>query len=128
MNGSPTSLDPRGLGPATLSSLVSGAAAATVFALFGWLCFDMIRQGIGVIDWQFLVSEPSDGGRAGGIGPVLLSTLWILAVCIVSTVPLGLLTAIYLAELTSRRDLIGRLTRRSLGQERLRLRWCQALQ
>ncbi len=106
--------DPRGLGPAHPSSAVSVGAAAAVLAVFAWLCFDMVRQGVGVVDWQFLVHEPSDAGRAGGIAPILVSTLWILAVCLAATVPLGLLTSIYLAELTPRDDVVGRITRRSL--------------
>jgi len=55
-----------------------------------------------------------DAGRAGGIGPILISTLLILAVCLASCVPLGVGAAILLAEFTSADRVFGRFVRRSL--------------
>ncbi|MEN8261198.1 MAG: phosphate ABC transporter permease PstA, partial [Pseudomonadota bacterium] len=55
-----------------------------------------------------------DAGRAGGIGPILVSTLLILGVAIASAVPISLATSVLLAEFISPDSHFGRLTRLSL--------------
>lgn len=52
-------------------------------------------QGLGL---AFLLEDPRAAGRAGGIAPLLLSTGWILAVCLAVAVPVGLGCALYLSE------------------------------
>ncbi len=75
---------------------------------------DLLRQGIGQLSWSFLTTAPSDAGRAGGIAPILVSTVLILVVAMVVAVPIGVGCAAYLAELTRRDSLLGRAVRRSL--------------
>jgi phosphate transport system permease protein len=77
---------------------LSWAMALAVVGLFGWMIFHIAAAGLDAIDLTFLTSAPSDAGRAGGIAPILVSTLLILCVCLVVAVPLGLTTAVYLAE------------------------------
>lgn len=97
---------------AVLGFAVWGSAVA-VTATFAWLLIDVVWQGVGSLSWSFLVAEPSDAGRAGGIGPILVSTLLILTVCMAISVPIGLAVAALLADLdgTTR---FARLVRRSL--------------
>jgi len=85
-----------------------------VTGVFVWLLGDIIWHGIGQISWRFLTEAPRNAGRAGGIGPIIVSTLLILAVCIAVAMPLGVGTAVLLAEFTSSDNLFGRLVRRSL--------------
>jgi phosphate transport system permease protein len=66
------------------------------------------------VSWRFLVEAPADAGRAGGIGPILVSTGLILAVCLAASVPIGAATAILLAEFSRGTGWIGRVVRRSL--------------
>ena len=87
------------------------AAAASVVAVFGLLLFDLLVQGLGKLSWSFLVDEPSNVGRDGGIGPILVSTLLILSVGLFTAVPLGIGTAIWLAEFTRRGQRASRLVR-----------------
>ncbi len=89
-------------------------AAAAVTAVFLWILGDLVRHGAGRLSWSFLLEAPSSAGRAGGIGPILVSTAWILAVCLAVSLPLGLGTAVLLAEIASPGDAFGRLVRRSL--------------
>ncbi len=98
-------------------------AAAVVTAVFLWILGDLVRHGAGQLSWKFLVDPPASAGRAGGIGPILVSTVWILAVCLAVSLPLGFGTAVLLAEVASsdqaaRWPTIGRtfsrLVRRSL--------------
>jgi phosphate transport system permease protein len=88
--------------------------AAGVVAVFGWIVFDLVRHGIGQLSWHFLTSSPTDAGRGGGIGPILVATLLILGVCLVVAVPIGVGCAAYLAELSRRDDPFSRAVRRSL--------------
>ncbi|MCP3961239.1 MAG: phosphate ABC transporter permease PstA [bacterium] len=97
-----------------LVAAVVWLAATVVTAVFLWILADLLRHGAGQISWTFLTAAPASAGRAGGIGPILVSTAWILAVCLAVALPLGLGTAVLLAELTSAEDAFGRLVRRSL--------------
>src|SRR5204863_2603482 len=59
-------------------------------------------------------SPPRNAGRDGGIAPMLVSTGLILSVCFAVSLPIGLGTAILLAEFTTSQNLFGRIVRRSL--------------
>ncbi|AJE21521.1 phosphate ABC transporter permease PstA [Azotobacter chroococcum] len=62
------------------------------------LAVTVFAEGVGVLDWAFLNGEPAQAGRSGGIGPIILSTAWVLAICLGLVVPLGLGTALFLVE------------------------------
>lgn len=95
-------------------ALLVHGAALTVTALFCWLLGDLAWHGLAQIDWAFLTSPPRDAGRAGGIGPILVSTGLILAVCLAVSVPLGVGTALFLSEYTTAESPFGRAVGRSL--------------
>ena len=90
------------------------SCAGLVSAAFLWLVGDLVVHGAGALSWEFLTAAPGDAGRSGGLGPILVSTLLIVGVCVVFMLPLGFGTAVFLAEFTSRRSLLGRFVRRSL--------------
>jgi phosphate transport system permease protein len=94
-------------------ALVWGAAAL-VTATFCWLLGDIVWHGLSHVSWTFLTATPENAGRRGGIGPILVSTTLILGVCLAVSLPLGIGTAVLLAEFTSDQNLFGRMTRRSL--------------
>ncbi len=98
----------------TVATVVVWLIALIVTAVFVWILGDIIWHGIGQISWSFLTEPPRNAGREGGIGPIIVSTLLILGVCIAVAMPLGVGTAILLAEFTSSDNLFGRLVRRSL--------------
>jgi phosphate transport system permease protein len=58
----------------------------------------LIYKGGGIISIDFLFTDPTDGMTAGGIFPALLGTIWIVAVALLASVPLGVAAAIYLNE------------------------------
>ncbi len=97
-----------------LASTLVWIAAALVTATFCWLLGDILWHGLSHISWTFLTAPPQNAGREGGIGPILVSTALILGVCLGVSVPIGVGTAILLAEFTTDANLFGRLTRRSL--------------
>jgi len=89
-------------------------AVSSIAGVFVWILGDLLANGASQVSWAFLVDAPRSAGRAGGIAPILISTLLILTVCLVVSVPLGTGAAVLLAEFTSPRDAFGRLVRRSL--------------
>ncbi len=97
-----------------LAAVIVWMTAAAVSAVFLWLLSDLVRHGAGQLSWAFLVDPPSNAGRAGGIGPIVQSTAWILMIALGVALPIGLGTAVLLAENTSSETLSGRLVRRSL--------------
>lgn len=95
-------------------TLVVWGAAALVAATFSWILGDIFRHGLPNLSWAFLTTAPENAGRAGGIAPILVSTLLILGVCLAVSLPIGVGTAMLLSEFTSEASVFGRLVRRSL--------------
>ena len=58
----------------------------------------LIYKGGPVISIDFLFTYPVDGMTAGGIFPALLGTVWLVAVALLFSVPLGIAAALYLSE------------------------------
>jgi len=97
-----------------LMTITVWLAVALVASVFFWLLTDMTMHGIAKLNWSFLVDAPENAGRDGGIGPILVSTLLILGVALLATIPLGLGTAVYLSEYTHRGNTLARSIRMSL--------------
>ena len=97
-----------------LPTVVVWFSAFIVSAVFFWILGSIIWHGVGQISWAFLTAPPQNAGRSGGIGPILVSTALILAVCIAVALPIGLGAAIMLSEFTTIESNFGRLVRRSL--------------
>jgi phosphate transport system permease protein len=58
----------------------------------------LIMKGSSVVSIDFLFTSPTDGMTAGGVFPALLGTVWLVAVALLISVPLGVAAAIYLSE------------------------------
>jgi phosphate transport system permease protein len=89
-------------------------AALVVTGAFAWILADLLTHGASHLSAELLTATPSDAGRAGGIAPILVSTVLILAVCIAVAMPLGLGSAVLLGEFSRGTNGYGRLVRRSL--------------
>lgn len=61
----------------------------------------LIVKGSPALTWEFFTEMPRDQGAAGGIFPALVGTLWLVAVALIASVPLGIAAAIYLSEYAS---------------------------
>ncbi len=58
----------------------------------------LIHKGGPAVSWEFLFSDPVNGMTAGGIFPALVGTIWLVAVALLISVPLGVAAALYLSE------------------------------
>ncbi|MGB7488947.1 MAG: phosphate ABC transporter, permease protein PstA, partial [Thermoanaerobaculia bacterium] len=58
----------------------------------------LVYKGGPIISVDFLFTEPKDGMTAGGIFPALVGTIWLVAVALLASVPVGIAAALYLSE------------------------------
>ncbi|MFA5891083.1 MAG: phosphate ABC transporter permease PstA [Actinomycetota bacterium] len=82
-----------------------GLALLTLGALLVTVGID----GIPRLSWEFLTGLPSRFARRAGAAPAILGSLWIIAVCAVFAVPVGIGAALYLEEFADRESRINRL-------------------
>lgn len=88
--------------------------ALSVGALFLWLVADVVLRGLPRLSPAFLFEAPRDAGRAGGIGPIIAATGWIVLVAIAVAAPLALATAVLLSEFNRRGSTLSRFVEISL--------------
>jgi phosphate transport system permease protein len=75
------------------------AVPLALFVLFIlYMFFYLFRNGLGVINWQFLTQAPTNGMTEGGIWPCIVGTVLVTFVSLVFSVPVGICAAIYLSE------------------------------
>lgn len=94
--------------------ILSTLALLLFLGAFSWLLASMVWHGAGQLSLDFLLSEPMQSGRRGGIGPILVATLLILLVCMLTAFPIALGTSIVLAEFSRRFGSFASLVRWSL--------------
>jgi phosphate transport system permease protein len=66
--------------------------------LLGVLLGDAISDGIGHLNWHFINSFTSIDADKAGVQAALWGTIWLMGICMVFIVPVGVATAIYLEE------------------------------
>lgn len=102
----------------TFSNILSAAFAWTcAFVVCSAAClllYSVVTAGLAQVNWTFLTEQPTDSGRSGGIAPIIVSTLLIIGVCMLATIPLGVGTAIFLADDHTGKSKLARWIRTSL--------------
>ncbi|SHO49293.1 phosphate ABC transporter permease PstA [Anaerocolumna xylanovorans] len=73
---------------------VTAAVVALVVAIIAFL----IVKGLPYINWEFLSKAPSRLDETYGIAPMIINTLYIVLLSLIVSIPLGIGTALYLAE------------------------------
>ena len=62
------------------------------------ILFFVAYNGIGILSWEFITQPPVEAMTKGGIFPVIVGTVLLTAICMIVVVPIGVTTAIFLAE------------------------------
>ena len=73
----------------------------------GALLYDIARDGLGRLSWQFITSYPSRRAEQAGILPALIGSIYVIGITTLIAVPLGVGAALHLEEYGTR----GRLSR-----------------
>jgi phosphate transport system permease protein len=74
------------------------ACLALAIGLLAVLLVDVALDGTGTLNWDFINSFTSITADKAGIQAALWGTIWLMGVCAVFIVPVGVATAIYLEE------------------------------
>ena len=93
---------------------IVGFSGLCAFAIIGVVCFIMVTIIIGghsKITWEFLTQTPTQGMTAGGIFPSIVGTFFLVLIMSIVGVPVGTITAIYLAEYTRPSSFIAKTIR-----------------
>jgi phosphate transport system permease protein len=70
---------------------------------------DVAVDGVPELSLGFITDYGSSNPADAGIGPAIVGTLWLMAVCILFIVPVGVATAVYLEEFANRERWFNRL-------------------
>lgn len=74
--------------------LLGFSVLALLLALLGFIVYN----GIGVINWEFITTAPTEGMTAGGFYPAIVGTLCLVAGSMIVAFPVGIMSAIYTQE------------------------------
>ena len=78
-------------------SLVRVLGFTGAFFLFIILAFVMYN-GVHILSWDFITKPPVQAMTEGGIFPVIVGTILLTLICMIVVIPIGVITAIFLAE------------------------------
>ncbi|MGZ3614047.1 MAG: phosphate ABC transporter permease PstA [Thermodesulfobacteriota bacterium] len=85
-------------------------AALSTIAVMILILFQILKEGLPVLNFQFFLDSPKEMGREGGIFSTIVGTAALTAVAIIVGAPLGVGTAVFLREYT-RESRISRVIR-----------------
>jgi phosphate transport system permease protein len=82
-----------------LFSVLMYGAVGLAFLGLGAIIWDFASDGVDVLSWDFLTSFPSRVIPANsGIQSAIVGTVYLMGICALLVIPLGVMTAIYLEE------------------------------
>ncbi|MDR0395564.1 MAG: phosphate ABC transporter permease PstA [Tannerella sp.] len=82
----------------TIAFTVFRILGGTVVGILLWILGFIIYNGIGVINWEFLTSEPSEGMTSGGIFPAIAGTFCLITGSSLFAFPVGIMSGIFINE------------------------------
>jgi phosphate transport system permease protein len=81
-----------------LATVVLGIMTAALVLPLLLIVGYLVKEALPLLSLDFLLSNPTDGMRHGGIWSALLGTLYLITFSLVVSAPIGVLAAIYLNE------------------------------
>lgn len=82
--------------------LLSLCIVLVLFTIVGFI----IYKGIGVVDWRFITSAPTDGMTGGGIWPAIVGTFYLMTGSALFAFPVGVMSGIYMNEYAPKGKLV----------------------
>ena len=74
--------------------ILSGVIVTILFIILAFI----IIKGIGVLNWDFITTPPTDGMKGGGIWPAIVGTFYLMIGSALFAFPLGIMSGIYMHE------------------------------
>lgn len=81
-----------------ISTIIISLISAFTVVILGLLIIYILKQGISVLNFNFIFGAPKLTKEGGGIGPILFNSIYMLFVSLIITIPIGIGSGIYLAE------------------------------
>ncbi len=78
-------------------SLLMLVSLIVIVFVFGIIIYLIIKGG-SALTWEFLTQKPSGGMKEGGISTVIIGTLYLVLGTLIFSLPIGILSAVYLHE------------------------------
>jgi phosphate transport system permease protein len=85
-------------GPDLLCSVACAVAVGTIVAMIVVVLGNVVWHGASGLTWTFLTRSPEQGMTAGGVFPAIFGTVALVLLMTIAVMPVGVATAIYLAE------------------------------
>jgi phosphate transport system permease protein len=82
----------------SIPKLLSALAILIILAMLAMILWNVIYRGAVALSLDFFTTPPEQGMEAGGILPAIIGTLLSVMLMTIFAVPIGVVTAIYLAE------------------------------
>jgi phosphate transport system permease protein len=82
----------------TIAFTILGLATLVVVLPIILTIIYIMRNGISAVTWEFISQPPKNGMRNGGIFPAIVGTVYLIVGTMLFSLPLGILSAIYLVE------------------------------
>ncbi|MBN2403265.1 MAG: phosphate ABC transporter permease PstA [Spirochaetes bacterium] len=73
-----------------------------LFFMLGYI----VKTGFSALSWEFLTTFPKDSMTKGGIFPAIIGTLYLIIGSSIVSIPVGIITAIYLTEYASNEKIV----------------------
>jgi len=77
-----------------LFRILSGVIVTILFIILAFI----IIKGVGVLNWNFITTPPTDGMKGGGIWPAIVGTFYLMVGSAIVAFPLGIMSGIYMHE------------------------------
>jgi len=90
---------------------ISAISAIFIIVFIIYLLLHIYLLGQSKLTWEFLTSPPLDGLTSGGIFPAIVGTSFLVLIMSLIGVPIGTITAIYLAEYAKATSIITKTIR-----------------
>ncbi len=81
-----------------VATAVLWAAGILILLILAGFLLPILMEGLPVIDWQFLTTRSSAYRAGGGVGAQLFNTIYITALSLLFSLPVGVGAGIYMAE------------------------------
>jgi phosphate transport system permease protein len=91
--------------------LFCGMCAFSIIGVVVFIMSTIIIGGHHLITWTFLTAAPTEGMTAGGIFPAIVGTFFLVLIMSMVGVPVGTITAVYLAEYVKQSSWIAKTIR-----------------
>ena len=86
-------------------------ATIIIVGIIGTIITIFLIGGIPALTWEFISEPPRNVNTEGGIFPAIYGTVFLVLIMTMAAVPVGTITAIYLAEYAKRRSKLAQTIR-----------------